>query len=146
MKMGSQLKRRDFLEIATTAAAVVFQSVDRGLATVLPASGLKKAVKFSMIREELSVLEKFKLIKTLGFDGIEMDSPNDFDQKEVLEARDQSGLPIHGVIDSVHWSKPLSDPNPKVRAEGVEALKVAISDAKAYGPSSSRRSEQGSLL
>ena len=133
--MKSQLKRRDFLEIATTGAAVAFQSIDQGLAKVPPASSFKKAVKFQMIGEELSVLEKFKLIKTLGFDGIEMLSPNDFDQKEVLEARDQSGLPIHGVIDSVHWRKPLSDPNPKVRAEGVEALKVAISDAKAYGGS-----------
>ena len=34
--MKSQLKRRDFLEIATTVAAVAFQSVDQGLATVPP--------------------------------------------------------------------------------------------------------------
>ena len=133
--MKNQLKRREFLEVATTVAAVAFQSVGPGLAKVPPSSGFKKAVKFHMISEELSVLEKFKLIKTLGFDGIEILSPNDLDQKEVLEARDQSGLPIHGVIDSVHWRKPLSDPNPKVRAEGVEALKVAISDARAYGAS-----------
>ena len=36
-----------------------------------------KSLKWGMIKEDLSVLEKFQLIKELGFDGIELDSPND---------------------------------------------------------------------
>ena len=40
------------------------------------------------------------------------------------------------MCDSVHWSKPLSHPDPKVRAEGLEALKRSLKDAKRYGASS----------
>jgi hexulose-6-phosphate isomerase len=33
----------------------------------------------------------------------------------------------------MHWKYLLSDPDPKVRESGVEALKVSLEDAKAYG-------------
>ena len=94
---------------------------------------IKKAVKFGMVEEDLSILEKFKLLKSLGFDGVEMDSPSDLDRDEVIAARDESGLPIHGVVDSVHWRKTLSDPDPAIRAEGLDGLKTALDDAHAYG-------------
>ncbi|PYL00246.1 MAG: hypothetical protein DME19_05755, partial [Verrucomicrobia bacterium] len=34
------------------------------------------------------------------------------------------------------WNKPVSDPDPKVREEGLEGLKQALRDAKRYGASS----------
>ena len=45
-----------------------------------------------MIKEPMSILEKFNLLKELGFDGVEMDSPSDLDEKEVIDARATSGL------------------------------------------------------
>ncbi len=96
---------------------------------------IKKAVKFGMVQEDLSILEKFKLLKSLGFDGVEMDSPSTLDRDEILRARDETGLPIHGVVDSVHWQKTLSDNSPAVRAEGVDGLATAIEDASVYGAS-----------
>lgn len=96
---------------------------------------LKKAVKFDMIDEPLSVLEKFKLLVELGFDGVELSSPNDLDNAEVIAARDATGLPIHGVVDSVHWNKTLSDPDAAVRAEGLAGLETALRDAHVYGAS-----------
>lgn len=96
---------------------------------------LQKAVKFDMIDEPLSVLKKFELLQELGFDGVELSSPNDLDRAEVVAARDATGLPIHGVVDSVHWNKPLSDADAAVRAEGLAGLETALRDAKAYGAS-----------
>src|SRR5437764_5726037 len=81
-----------------------------------------------------SVLEKMKAIKEAGFEGVEMMSH--MDQDEVLKARDEVGLTIPSVCGQHHWSKPLSDPNPKVREEGLEALKQTLRDAKRYGASS----------
>ncbi len=81
------------------------------------------------------MVEKFRLLKTLGFDGVEMNSPNDFDSEEVSDAIAESGLPVHGIVDSVHWEKTLGDPDPDVRAEGVAGLETALRDAKAYGAS-----------
>ncbi len=96
---------------------------------------LKKAVKFGMIEEDMTILEKFELLKRLGFDGVEMDSPSDLDTDEVVAARDASGLPIHGVVDSVHWRQTLSDADPAVREAGLDGLKIALNDAFAFGAS-----------
>ncbi len=94
-----------------------------------------KAVKLGMVGGDAPLQAKFTLLTRLGFDGVELDSPNGFDAKEVLAARDATGLEIHGVIDSVHWKQPLSHPDPKVRAAGIAALETALHDAKTYGAS-----------
>ena len=54
----------------------------------------------------------------------------------VTMARDATGLTIPSVCGRDHWSKPLSSPDPKVRAEGLEALKQTLRDGKRYGASS----------
>ncbi|HQR07699.1 MAG TPA: sugar phosphate isomerase/epimerase family protein [Gemmatales bacterium] len=93
---------------------------------------LKKAVKFEMI-DGNTILERFELAKKCGFLGVEADSPSKLDRDEMVRARDKTGILIHGVIDSIHWNKRLSDPNPEVRAQGLEALKNALRDAKYFG-------------
>ena len=129
------MKRREFIA-ATAIGAAGIALWPQGMPVRAAGSGtIKKAVKFGMIQEDMSILEKFKLLKSLGFDGVEMDSPNDLDRGEVIAARDEAGLPIHGVVDSVHWQKALSDPDPAVRAEGVAGLRTALDDARAYGAS-----------
>ena len=97
---------------------------------------VRKAVKFGMVEApDLTIAGQFQLLKDLGYDGVEMESPNDLDRDEVIAARDSVGLPIHGVVDSVHWEKTLSDPDPAVRKAGVDGLKTAIQDSHAYGGS-----------
>ena len=134
------MRRRDFVRRTGTGLAGValgagaYAPVAKGRpAATRTDVRVRKAVKLHMVEEEGSVLEKFRLLKELGFDGVEMDSPNDFDQEEVVEAARTSGLPIHGVVDSVHWTMPLSAPDPDVRAAGLAGLETALADAKAYG-------------
>jgi hexulose-6-phosphate isomerase len=131
--------RRQFLAATASAALAAstfsFTSLN---AQEKPAAEkrLKKAVKLNMVRGNMPLLEKFQMLKELGYDGVEGASPNDLDPKEVLAARDQSGLTIHGVVCADHWQKPLSDPDPNVRAHCVESLKTAVCDAKTYGATS----------
>lgn len=94
---------------------------------------IKKSLKFGMIKEDLSILDKFKLVKDLGFHGIEFDSPNDLNDKEILKAKRKTGLEIPGVVNSRHWKMPLSSPDPAVRAECVESMKTALKACKKYG-------------
>jgi hexulose-6-phosphate isomerase len=42
-------------------------------------------------------------------------------------------LPVHGLVDSVHWQDRLSSPDEAVRRRGVEALAGAVEDAHAFG-------------
>src|SRR5262249_60944372 len=93
---------------------------------------LKKAVKYGMIKIKGSIQEKFELIKSLGFLGVEMDSPSNIDKDEAVKARDKTGIVIHGVVDSVHWKGRLSSPDRQVRAKRLAALQTALQHAKVY--------------
>jgi hexulose-6-phosphate isomerase len=79
------------------------------------------------------VLPTFHLLKEAGFEGVELISPNQLDQSEVLAARDKTGLVIHGVSGGRHWQDPLSDPDPKVVVRGLAAIEQEFRDCKVYG-------------
>ena len=97
---------------------------------------MKKAVKIEMVKEGGTLEEKFRLLRSLGYDGVELPSPNAWSVEEVVAASKATGLPVHGVVCSEHWKSPLNDSNPEVRAKCVAAIREAIADAKAYGASS----------
>jgi len=134
------VSRRSFLQTAQSSLLLA-GAASAGLASFGSAAfaaepkkrNLKKAVKFGMIGTDGTIEEKFALIKELGFDGVEFDSPSDIDKKEAVAARDKTGIDIHGVVDSIHWQIRLSDPDPDVRAKGLEGLKTAIRDCQTYG-------------
>ncbi len=132
--------RREFLKTAQSslafagAASFGMASCSHPLFAAAPAEQtLKKAVKFGMIQTDGSIEDKFALIKELGFDGVELDSPSAVDRDEAVAARDKTGIVIHGVVDSIHWNERLSDPDPAVRAKGLEGLRTAIKDCHHYG-------------
>jgi hexulose-6-phosphate isomerase len=132
--MSWLIQRRDFLRASLAGAATCAALGTVAARAADKKHSLKKAVKYGMIKlPNASIADKFALVKSLGFEGVEFDSPSDIDRNEALKARDKTGIAIHGVIDSVHWRIRLSDPDPGVRAEGVKALRTAIDDAKFYG-------------
>lgn len=131
------MTRRGALRAAVATAAC---SMIKGTAASADPTGgalrLKKAVKIGMVGGEakgLPLAEKFALLKRIGYDGVELDSPNTHGAEAVLEAIDKSGLPVHGVVDSVHWNLTLSHPDLAVRKQGLDGLLTALRDAKAYG-------------
>ena len=128
--------RRRFLQTTGTAltAGAVWSLTERtAVAAEAKAGGhrLRKAVKYTMVRGKMSVLEKFQLLKRIGFEGVDINTR--LDHRAVQDARDKSGLIVHGVVGYDHWRKPLSDPDANVRAAGLESLKGALRDSKAYG-------------
>ena len=127
--MSMPRSRREFLQAAV--AAVAAPAI--GFGADKDAPRLRKAVKYGMIRINAPIREKFELIKSLGFQGVEMDSPSDVNKEEAVTAVSDTGIVIHGVIDSVHWRDTLSDPKEGVRARGLAALQTALEDAKTYG-------------
>ncbi len=99
-------------------------------------SRFKKAVKIGMVQIEGDLDAKFQILKQLGFDGVELDSPGGPAADQVRAAVESSGLEVHGVVDSIHWNKTLSHPDEAIREEGLAGLKTAIKDSKAYGGTS----------
>ncbi len=131
--------RKDFIKSASllvggtmispllnTSDSVIFQKPTLSIK-------IKKGIGFGMIKEELSLLDKFKLVKDLGFDGVEFDSPVDFNLKELVDARNKSGIELPSVVNKDHWSKPLSDPDPAVRQFTIDSVAKSLHDVKELG-------------
>jgi L-ribulose-5-phosphate 3-epimerase len=125
--------RRTFLK-ASTGVAALLQPLARANAAGSGKREIHKAIMYETVGLKGSVLEKFQAVKAAGFEGIEPMSH--MNQEEVLAAFKSTGLKPASVCCATHWEKPLTDPNPSVRAEGLKGLQQALRDAKAYGASS----------
>lgn len=134
------MNRREFLTnsagalAAAALAPAAWAAQDSTTASSPARRPIRKAIMWGTVGVKGSVLEKMKAVKEAGFEGVEMNSH--MDQDEVVRARDEVGLVIPSVCGAHHWDKPLSHPDPKVREEGLEALKQTLRDAKRYGASS----------
>ena len=143
----STFNRRAFLgssgaaALAATTTASASTAEFRGASAAYEASApstkrrIYKSLKIGMVREpKMSLADKFKMVRDVGFDGIELNAPgNDID--EVLKASEAAGLPVDGTVDSVHWDVRLSDPDPAVQKKAFEALLAGIKETKAIGGS-----------
>lgn len=145
-----QTTRRDFIK--TTGAAAAAGAVAGQVAGDLnpaqaaeegKASGgepdmdvgkhIYKTLKWGMIKEKLSVMDKFKLLQDLGYDGVELNSPGGVNKKEARKAVEATGFPVDGLVNSIHWKVRLTDPDAATRARSVEGLKTALRDAHYVG-------------
>jgi len=143
MMKQSTMDRREFVKNVGAAAVAVSMASTTFAAGSKSSKGLegkkgrmKKAVKLKMVEGDMTLRDKFKLLKDLGFDGVEPYAPNDWDQDELLRARDETGLAIPNVVDSLHGTYLLSDPDPAIRKRGVDGLLAALRIAKTYGSTS----------
>ena len=104
--------RRAFLwtGLGAAAAAAVGGMASRSArgAAQSVARRQKLSLKWGMIEVGSTVADKFDILKRLGYDGVEIDSPSDLNLDEVIEASKRTGIVVEGVVDSVHWSQPLS--------------------------------------
>jgi len=127
------MNRRQFTKNTLMASAMLSVSSLPGFSGLVspPARTLKRGVMWGSIGFGTTIMEKFQAAKAAGFEGVEVMSH--LNRDEVLAARDATGLIIPSVCGDKHWKLALSDPDPKVREEGVAALKLSIEDAAAYG-------------
>ena len=128
------MNRRNFVKTGAGLAAMLTSMPASSPAAASGKRTLRKAIMYETVGLKGSVMEKFQAVKAAGFEGIEPLSH--MDQEEVLAAFKATGLKPASVCCSTHWKKPLSDPDPAVRAEGVKGMQQALRDAKAYGATS----------
>ena len=95
---------------------------------------LRKAIMYSTIGVRGSVLEKFRVMKDAGFEGVE--PMGGMNRDEVLAAFKETGLQAASVCDHIHWVKPLSAPDEATRKLGLDGLLQSLRDAHAYGAGS----------
>src|SRR5262245_56696475 len=103
------MNRRNFLGSASAPFAGALQAAQ---ASKLP---LKKALVFSMLPRDLSILDRFQLARDVGFEQIECHTePDPKRADEFKAASEKTGIPIHSVMNMAHWQNPLSSSDPQV--------------------------------
>jgi L-ribulose-5-phosphate 3-epimerase len=129
----TRMERRTFFRTTGAAIAAVAGAMPAASPAAEPTKNRwKKAFMLGGLTKG-SPLPTFQLLKEAGFEGVELISPNQLDRQEVLKARDETGLVIHGVSGARHWQDPLSDPDPQVVERGIAAIRQEFEDCKAYG-------------
>ncbi|MGQ9698003.1 MAG: sugar phosphate isomerase/epimerase family protein [Armatimonadota bacterium] len=132
--MDTRISRRDLLAASGAAAVGLAAASAHGASADKPtAPMLKKAVVMGMLPQDLSIADRFKLARDLGFHGVEGYPESDPRRAERLRtAADDAGIEIHSIMYG-GWDAPLSSPDPQVAARGVESLRAALRSAKLQG-------------
>jgi len=125
------MDRREFVK--TTLATSVTLGTGSSILAQNKKTVLRLAVKYGMIKDGTTPLEKLTLAKKLGIEGVEVDSPSGLNKEDAKKAAEITGVKIHGVIDSVHWRDTLSSPDAAIREKGLKALLSGLEDAKFFG-------------
>ena len=131
------LSRRSFLRTGALATgALVLGGLAAPSHAAQGANSLKgriyKTLKIGMVRVDGSLTDKFRVVKEVGFDGIEMDSPG-MNVAETKKAIADTGLPVDGTVCSTHWNTRHSNKGPEARAQALKDLETAIRDTHAVG-------------
>lgn len=130
--------RRDFLGhsgLALAALATATPFTGRAAEQVTPPKrSIKKAIMFGTVGGKGSVLEKMKMVKAAGFEGVEPMSH--MDQDEVVKALEATGMQAASVCCATHWHDTLTHSSTNVREKGLAGLNQALMDAKRYGATS----------
>ena len=124
----------------TNRRSFLLQSIAATVAGATTAFAAKprilKAVKYTMVAGDLPPLDKFRIAKDAGFDGMSLVGPKPDELRQFLTAQDKTGLPIHNVNTANHWNVRLTDPDPVVRKQALQLTKEAIQFAHDCGGSS----------
>jgi L-ribulose-5-phosphate 3-epimerase len=132
--------RRSFLHIGGAAMAAAWaarRAAGRpgdGYAARLDAAGTpKKAVLVSMLPKDLSIADRFKLAKEVGFEATEVHTVTDPKQAEEMRAASEAtGLKIHSVMNEAHWQFPLSSADPDVVKKSVAGMETSLRNAALF--------------
>ncbi len=147
---ASSPNRRAFLATGAVAAASVSTiaaspsqaSAESPTAIVTPPAGKRilLSCKLGMItREEagkkLTLVERLKLAKEAGFDGVDFDEAGSFTVEQARSAVQESGVFAHNAINHDHWNSRLTSPDEAIRAKGVSNIEHCIRVSHAIGGS-----------
>jgi L-ribulose-5-phosphate 3-epimerase len=137
----SKNTRRDFLKSSVTAAcAVAVPGAMLGESSPPPSApnpdalAIKKGMVLTMLREKLSMVDRFKLARDTGFEVIQAPTTPDARQAdEIKAAADASGVRVDSVMNMAHWKYPLSSADPAVVATSLEGMRTSLHNAKLWG-------------
>jgi hexulose-6-phosphate isomerase len=114
--MPTNFDRRHFLQTTTAIGAATVLAPTASVAAGTFTGKIKKAVKYHMITDRVSVMDKLKIAKDVGFDGVEPRTADAVKHRDaLLKASQATGVAIHGIINS-------SNPDIKTAVDAAKDL------------------------
>ena len=85
--------------------------------------------------QKLSVVERLRMAREAGFDGVDFDQAADYTPEEARLAVQESGVFVHNAINHAHWSQRLTSAKEQERAQGRANIEHCIRVSHAAGGS-----------
>lgn len=134
--------RRDFLKnsVAVTLASSVGASALASTAKADAASrsaatiGMTEGVLYSMLPDSISIADRFKMARDVGFGVVQAPTtPDESTAEEMKRAADAVGIRIDSVMNMDHWKYPLSSSDPAVVEKSLAGMRTSLHNAKLWG-------------
>lgn len=137
--------RREFLKSSVTAACAaslgggaLANSLAAGATSKAPASppalSIKKGVWFGMLPEKLSIADRYKMARDVGFEVVQAPTePDERKAEEIKKAAEASGIRIDSVMNMDHWKYPLSSSDPSAVEKSLAGMRTSLHNAKLWG-------------
>ena len=136
--MAEKISRQTFLSGAMGGALMLGAAAGQPATAISSLGkqnkeGPKKALLFDMLPSKLSLEDRFKLARDVGFAGVEAPPLTEAGECEKMRAAaEKAGIRVHSVIYG-GWDPPLSHPDPAARAQSVKNAQAALQGAKWMG-------------
>src|SRR5438067_454612 len=137
--------RREFLKSSVRVACTAGLS-GRALADSLavnvpsetllfpPTLSIKKGVWFEMLPAKLSIADRYKMARDVGFEVVQAPTePDEHKAEEVKKAADAAGIRIDSVMNMDHWKYPLSSSDPAAVEKSLAGMRTSLHNAKLWG-------------
>src|SRR5262252_10902938 len=137
--------RREFLKSSVTAAcaaglgggglanSLVAGRTSKPLASP-PVLSLKKGVWFGMLPEKLSIADRYKMARDVGFEVVQAPTePDERQAEEVKKAAEAANIRIDSVMNMDHWKYPLSSSDRAVVEKSLAGMRASLQNAKLWG-------------
>ena len=95
---------------------------------------VKKGLVWDMLPGKLSIGDRFKLTRDVGFEVVQAPTTPDMKEaEEMKKAADGAGIRIDSVMNMDHWKYPLSSDDRAVVAKSMEGMRASLRNAKVWG-------------
>lgn len=137
--------RREFLKSLATAACAaslgggaLADSLVAGAISKAPASppalSIKRGVWFGMLPEKLSIADRYKMAREVGFEVVQAPTePDERKAEEIKKAAEAAGIRIDSVMNMDHWKYPLSSSDRAVVEKSLTGMRASLHNAKLWG-------------
>ena len=144
MSSTISVDRRAFLGAAAlgSVAAASAQADEKAAPVLRPPEGKRilLSCKLGMIAKKdgeqtLSLVERLKMAKDAGFDGVDFDEAGLFTPEQARDASREAGVFVHNAINHAHWNQRLTSAKEEERAQGRANIEHCIRVSHAAGGS-----------